>query len=628
MENESPKHGDTKADPETWSASSTQESPDLSRLLLSLQDDLRAEIGIRKELEAELRGLTSELEDRVREINCLYEIFNLIQVPHITLVGILARMADPIAQGCRDPENTGARIVVQGAEYASDHFRETSWVHSEAIMVRAEVIGKLSVYRVRVGAGKDGPAFLPEERTLLHAVAGMIGRIVERRRVEDELREGEERFRAVFESARDCIFIKNASLRYTRVNPAMARLLGMDQTAIIGRRSEDIFGEEAGLQISDRDLRVLAGHPMEQIHTRPVNQVPLTFYDITVPLRDSDGNIVGLCGVSRNITDLKSMKHEPPPVETEDYPSKAIKVTMEQARLAAATNSTILLLGESGTGKDHLARWIHAHSRRASGPYFVINCAALPHELAESELFGHEPGAYTGARARKKGLLELAEGGSLLLNEIGELSLPLQAKLLTFLDTKSFLRVGGERSVRVEARLIAATHRKLVEEVRSGRFLAPLFYRLNVFVIEVPPLRARVADLPVLVTKMAADLAREMQVPEVPNLDDVITTEYSEYHWPGNVRELRNVVERALMLGPHSRMNPERYPSAGGHEEWTHTVKMSSEDSLRDIRERFTADLCREALRRCRGNRTTAARSLGISRDTLYRYIRAERMDK
>ena len=164
---------------------------------------------------------------------------------------------------------------------------------------------------------------------------------------------------------------------------------------------------------------------------------------------------------------------------------------LELARIAAATNSIILLLGETGSGKDYIARWIDDQSRRSAGPYFALNCAALPRELAESELFGHEAGAFTGARARKKGLLELAEGGTLLLNEIGELPLSLQSKLLTFLDTRSFLRVGGDKGVKVDARLIAATHRDLGQEIAQGRFLEPLFYRLNVFPIQVPPLRER-----------------------------------------------------------------------------------------------------------------------------------------
>ena len=284
----------------------------------------------------------------------------------------------------------------------------------------------------------------------------------EHRLAEEALRRSEERFRAVIESAQDCIFIKDRNLNYTHVNSAMAALTGVPVWELLGKEADFIYGEEAAEHIKEVDLRVLSGESIEEEHTRPVRGVELVFHDTRVPLRDPRGDIIGLCGISRNITERKKAAPAAP-VQIEDYPYKTMRETMQQARQAAATNSLVLLLGESGSGKDYLARWIHDHSRRASGPFFAINCAAVPGELAESELFGHEPGAFTGTRGRKRGLLELAEGGTLLLNEIGELSLPLQSKLLTFLDTKSFLRVGGEKSIHVNARLIAATNRNLQE---------------------------------------------------------------------------------------------------------------------------------------------------------------------
>ncbi len=298
----------------------------------------------------------------------------------------------------------------------------------------------------------------------------------------------------------------------------MEKLLGRVASELIGLTADEIYGEEAGRHIREVELRVLKGESVEEEHTRPVGDSKMTFHDIIAPLRSGTGQIIGICGISRNITERKKMESDPA-IITAEYPSKAMRETLAKARYAAAKDSIVLLLGESGSGKDYLARWIHAHSRRCNGPYFSINCAAVPHELAESELFGHEAGAFTGARGRKRGLLELAEGGTLLLNEIGELSLSLQSKLLTFLDTKSFLRVGGERSVHVNARLMAATHRDLEEEVKSGRFLQPLFYRLNVFSIELPPLRRRSEDIPILVKEMLARLATEMHLTEIPILE-------------------------------------------------------------------------------------------------------------
>ncbi len=450
--------------------------------------------------------------------------------------------------------------------------------------------------------------------------------IVERKRTETALRASEERFRAIFESARDCVFIKDKNLRYTQVNPAMSELLGLPASWIIGRLAEDLYGEEAGKQLSERDARVLAGESIEIEHTRPVNGEPITFHDIIVPLKSPNGEIIGICGISRNITERKKLTAGTA-VPAEDYSSKAMQAALEKARMAAATDSIVLLQGESGSGKDHLARWIHDHSARNAGPFFAINCAAVSRELAESELFGHERGAFTGAAGRKSGMLELAEGGTILLNEIGELELALQSKLLAFLDTKSFLRVGGQKEVHVNARLIAATHRDLKTEVAERRFLEPLFYRLSVFPIHVPGLRERPEDIPALVEEVLSKLAREMQLTEIPKIDSEHIRALSRYHWPGNVRELRNVIERSLMVWRGGRLNLSLPESEKDNKSWSYTVRYSRGKTLRDVTDEVKKSLCAEVLRTCNGNKKQTARLLDISRDALYRYIRGMRAE-
>jgi PAS domain S-box-containing protein len=441
------------------------------------------------------------------------------------------------------------------------------------------------------------------------------------KRVEHALRNSEERFRAFFDSARDCLFVKDRSLKYTHVNPAAATLLNRNAMEIIGQDAATIFGKEAGRHLRQLDLRVLSGQSIEHVHTLPVNSVPVTFHEVMVPLRDGEGAITGVCCISRNITDLKSVS--PASVAPKGaYRSKAMCDVLEQARFAASTDATILLLGESGTGKDYLARWIHDHSRRASGEFFSINCAALPHELAESELFGHEAGAYTGAQRRKRGLLELAEGGTLLLNEIGELPLSLQSKLLAFLDTRSFVRIGGEKSIQVNARLIAATHRDLKACVADGTFLQPLFFRLNVFAIEVPPLRQRIEDIPILVEEIMSALAKEMQLTHVAAVSADVISRLCAYHWPGNVRELRNVLERALMISGTAVCADNIPLPHHTDRDWKYSVGLPLDRTLYDIREDLTVALCKEALRRSQGNRTEAARVLGISRHSLYRFMK------
>ena len=440
------------------------------------------------------------------------------------------------------------------------------------------------------------------------------------RNTAEALRGSEERFRAVFEADPDCVFIKDHNLRFTDVNPAMEKLFGLPASKIVGRRADDLYGPEAAKKITEWDRRVLEGETVEEEHTRPYSGQMLTFLDVRVPILDGQGNVIGICGISRDITERKRAVPTTHPRDR-SYRSEAMAVVMEQVSRIAATEGTILLQGESGTGKDYLASWVHDHSPRSSSPFFSVNCAALPHELAESELFGHEAAAFTGAKGRKKGLLELAEGGTLLLNEIGELPTTLQAKLLTFLDSKAFLRVGGQRPVHVDARLVAATHRDLRAEVSEGRFLEPLFYRLNVFPIRVPPLRERLEDIPILCEELMDRIALDIALSAIPILSPEAIRTLSSYHWPGNVRELRNVLERSLMLwtgGPFELALPTQEP---GSEEWVFKTNFPPGQTLRDLYDKLTHALCLEALRRSGGNRREAARILGISRDSLYRYI-------
>lgn len=458
--------------------------------------------------------------------------------------------------------------------------------------------------------------------------AGRVSKVIEyavdvtkRKVAEEALRRNEERFRAIFETAQDSIFIKDKDLRYTHMNPSMRRLLGLSRPQVTGKTDKEIFDTEAGKRLRAVDLRVLEGATIEEEHTRKIHGETLTFLDVKVPLRSPDGEIIGICGISRNITDRK--KAGPvEPIKAEIYTSKSMRAVLEEAERASEKASVILLLGESGTGKDYLAHWIHYRSSRANGPYFAVNCAAITKDLAESELFGHEPGAFTGALRRKKGLLELAEGGTLLLNEIGELPLPLQAKLLTFLDTRSFMRVGGEKNIRVDARLIAATHRDLQVETAEGRFLEPLFYRLDVLSIKVPPLRDRVEDIPILVEELLQRLAAKLQLNEVPEARTADLNALESYSWPGNVRELRNVLERALMVSEkgHLKITVPVDRSDGFDPEYT--MRFASDQSLKDLTEDLTEWACVQALRRSRGNRKEAARILGISRETIHRYMR------
>lgn len=510
------------------------------------------------------------------------------------------------------------------------------------INVRLDKDGKVSGYqgimrditerklaRKALQEARDELQIRVQERTaeLAQANARLKSEITERARAQEALTLSEERMRAIFEAATECIFIKNRSLKYTLVNPYMANLLERPASDIAGRVDEELFGQEAGRHLRQVDQRVLAGETIEEEHTRPVKGLPTTFLDVRSPIRNSNGQIIGICGISRNITDRRRIfSHDQGMAE--EYLSPAMRVTLARASIAANSDLIVLIEGESGSGKDYLARYIHNNSNRSGGPFYAINCAAIAEDLAESELFGHEAGAYTGAIRRKRGLVELAEGGTLLLNEIGELSLPIQAKLLTFLDTFSFTRVGGEKSVTVNVRIMAATNRDLSQAVSRGEFRRDLFFRLNVYRIGVPPLRERLADIPVLTRQIVEQLAQELHLTAGLRVRPEDMEKLMQYSWPGNVRELKNVLERSVILseGPDLRLDFLELAETNQCESpWI--VEFPPSPSITSVIGELRRQFIELALQRTDGNKCAAARILGISRYALQRQIKALKME-
>ena len=275
----------------------------------------------------------------------------------------------------------------------------------------------------------------------------------------------------------------------------------------------------------------------------------------------------------------------------------------------ARTDATVLIQGESGTGKELLARAIHTRSARRSRPFVAINCGAIPETLLESELFGHERGAFTGAHVQRKGKLELADGGSLFLDEIGEMSLTLQVKLLRFLQERQIERVGGRETVNVDARIIAATNRELKSELQAGRFREDLFYRLSVVNMKLPPLRERGEDI-VLIAN--AVLRRNCEQHRRKLRFSVETLEaMSRYTWPGNIRELENAVERAVIMARGRQIEP----SELGIDVATDAPELTP---LRESRDRAEREALVDALVKTRGNISQAAKLLGVSRPTFH----------
>ena len=297
--------------------------------------------------------------------------------------------------------------------------------------------------------------------------------------------------------------------------------------------------------------------------------------------------------------------------------SPEFRAVVRSAQIAAATDVTVLVLGESGTGKELLARAVHDESKRRERPFVTINCAALPESLAESELFGHRKGAFTGAVSDQPGRIRAADGGTLFLDEVGELPASIQAKLLRFLESGEIQAVGESTVHRVDVRILTATHRDLYTQVKEGRFREDLYYRLNVVPLELPSLSHRTGDIRLLLNRLTTSLANQYGL-ELPRYSAQTLSALDQYRWPGNVRELRNFCERMVVLFNGRTVEPSNLPQE--IRESTRNLTGSDLFTLPDegIRlEELEQQMIRQALSKTAGNRSRAARLLGLTRDTL-----------
>jgi len=299
--------------------------------------------------------------------------------------------------------------------------------------------------------------------------------------------------------------------------------------------------------------------------------------------------------------------------------SMPMRALRQQIAFAAPTSGRILVHGESGTGKELVARTLHAQSRRASRPFIEFNCAAIPEELVESELFGHVRGAFTGATQARRGKFERADGATLFLDEIGDMSLKTQSKVLRVLEEQSFEPVGSESAVQVDVRVIAATNKRLEAEIERGLFRADLFYRLNVIPFEIPPLRDRREDIPLLTDHFNQEFSRVNRREPKQFTPDAIERMQS-YNWPGNVRELRNTIERVIIMHTHRLVVADDLPFLGADQP---PASSYSFDSYREAAEAYEREYILRKLAETDGNITRTAEILGIDRSHLYRRMKA-----
>lgn len=310
--------------------------------------------------------------------------------------------------------------------------------------------------------------------------------------------------------------------------------------------------------------------------------------------------------------------------------STVMRKLLDLAGRVTNGDSSVLILGETGSGKEWLARWIHERSDRAGGPFVAVNCAALPAELVESELFGHEQGAFTGAHRARRGQFELAHQGTLFLDEIGEMPIPAQAKLLRAIQDREIRRVGSERPIRIDARILAATHRDPERAIKDGAIRQDLYYRLNVVSLSVPALRDRPGDVPALARELLDAIRPRVHRPDVRGISPPALSALQSYAWPGNVRELINVLERAALLCAGSEITPDDLPASvtsgaaagAAGAEWEDLLDLPLGDARDELVERFEREYLERLLREANGSVGEAARRAGIDERTLYGKMR------
>ncbi|WP_238528210.1 sigma-54 interaction domain-containing protein [Acetonema longum] len=471
-----------------------------------------------------------------------------------------------------------------------------------------------------------------DENNQIVGAAAVFRDITEVRQLAEEIssvREMKKLLEAIINASQDVISVVDGQGKIILVNPAYTRLIGM--------RREDVMGKPPTVDIRQGEsvhLRVMQSR--EAVRGVPLRVGPANREVIinAAPLL-VDGRLCGSVAMAHDISEFKgliaSRTGRAPLQEQACYTfddivavGSAMRMALENARRAAATPATVLLLGESGTGKERFAHAIHSASQRSNRPFVRVNCAAIPETLLESQLFGYEAGAFSGAlKSGKKGLLEEADGGTLFLDEIGEISPAMQVKLLRVLQEKEFIRVGGVRAIQLDVRVIAATNQNLEEAVKNGGFRKDLYYRIHVFPVFIPPLRCRRGDLTQLIGHLLAKLNWEYGR-SVQGISEAAADMLARHNWPGNVRELENVLSRALIVMNFDEDTiltahlPPLAPAAGLAGRYSPAADDLPLSPLTETVAAAERRAIAAALDGCGGNRAEAARKLGISLRTLY----------
>ncbi len=585
-------------------------------------------------IESILRVRTHQLRERVKELGCLYAISDLLVKHGMPLNELLEKAVNMIPPAWQYPEITVARIIFRQQIFQTDNFNETIWRQSSDIVMNDDHAGTVEVFYQEERPELDEGPFLAEERRLLDNIAEKLGQIIWRKSAVKSLRESEERYRILAEKVADGVTLTQDG-RFLFVNHAFLNMFGFaHQKQLIGKRiaalkssCSEKLAEEIGRLFEIRT----SGESF--FETPCLNLKKQKFW------MEGHHNIIGFNGkptclsTFRDITERKlredSIKAESERLRIENSSlrfsrqeryrfgniignSQVMQEVYELISKTTLSDAHVIIYGESGTGKELVARAVHEKGKRAGKEFVAVNCGAIPSELLEAEFFGHKKGAFTGAHIDKAGYVELADSGTLFLDEVAELSLRMQVKLLRTVDSGEYSPVGSNKTKKSDFRIVAATNKDLMEQVKMGSMREDFFYRIHVIPITLPPLKDRKEDIPLLVDHFLGIQGDRKKTDPVPGrvMDSLL-----RYHWPGNVRELQNVLQRYITVGllefidsilpaqMAEELNPERI-------------------NLPHAVENLERALITEALNQSRWNKSKTAIILGISRRALFRKLK------
>jgi PAS domain S-box-containing protein len=568
------------------------------------------------------------LAERIKELNCLYGISNLFENQDVSLPWIMQRAVELIPAAWQYPDNACARIELDGQAYTSNNFKKTRWCQNTKIVLNGKHVGDVGVYYIQTPPGGDSGPFLEEEYHLLKAIGERLSKVLWLKRSEEALKESESRYRVLTEQVAEGVALVQNN-RFCYVNPEFCKIFnitsakGMVAGLVHSPPSGDadeiarLYGTRADSLIEAKVEKVHRLTRSEKIFWIQVCHSPITFKGRPA-----------LLSTFKDITEIKEQQmaaqrtadllHDENRVLRSSLKeryrfgeiighSPAMQEVYELILKAAATDVSVAIFGESGSGKELVAHAIHDYSSRKNKRFVAVNCGAIQESLFEREFFGHHKGAFSSAHADSPGYLDIADSGTLFLDEVGELTGNMQVKLLRAIEGGGYRPVGSTETLTTDFRIISASNAALGDKVSNGEMRNDFFYRIQVIQIQLPPLRNRRQDIPLLVEHFLPKIKTPSGTARIPGrVMDILM----EYDWPGNVRELRNVLQRYASLGQLGFLSSS--PDVG-------VAPVATELNLRAAVQQLEKSLISNALRQSGGNRTRAASLLGISRRALFR---------